>query len=167
MSDREIIRVYVTSEMKNRIRKAAKQRDVSASQWMKEAAQTRLASGGPVIPLRPQQPQQQMPESAVKMLEKDNTSSGDRERMAFFFIMGSVDKFTRLQDKIYDFKAHSIRPEVLNEVDFSSGERRMILLAFNLYNNWECPSPNELLASLDKDNQELALKAMRVRFAMG
>ena len=72
-----------------------------------------------------------------------------------------------LQDEIYDFRAHTIRPDVLESIDFSSGERKVLLLAFNLYNGWECPSPHDIFTILDSNMREIALRAIQIRFLGG
>lgn len=105
--------------------------------------------------------------TTAAMLKKDGTHPEDRERLALFYVLGSVPKFVTLQDEIYNFKEHAIRPNVLESIDFSSGERKVLLLAFNLYNGWECPSPHDIFTILDSNMREIALRAIQIRFLGG
>ncbi|MZP31186.1 hypothetical protein GTO91_15875 [Heliobacterium undosum] len=105
-----------------------------------------------------------IPRAAQEMLARDSTNRGDRERLALFYILGSVSKLKRMQTRIYDFKERQIIPEVLSQADFSHGERCMLKLAFHLYNGWECPSVRDLFSTFDEDFRTIALKAIAIRF---
>lgn len=104
-----------------------------------------------------------------ELLERDNTRLKDNERQALFFVLSGNEDLFRKIDAFYDFEDHSIRPEGFNEVDLTSSTKALVELAFNLYNNYshvesEMKSVLDLFASLDENNFELALMAIRVRF---
>jgi hypothetical protein len=104
-----------------------------------------------------------------ELLERDNTRLKDNERQALFFVLSGNEDLFRKIDNFYDFEDHSIRPEGFNEVDLTSSTKALVELAFNLYNNYshvesEMKSVLDLFASLDENNFELALMAIRVRF---
>ncbi|MGO1372413.1 MAG: DUF6075 family protein [Senegalia sp. (in: firmicutes)] len=99
------------------------------------------------------------------LIDRDKMHKEDIERKALFYILaGNLDLYEKV-DYIYDFKNHIIIPECLEsrEVDFSSSSRKLIKLAFNLFNGF----PADVLDSfylLDEDNFELAINAIKVRF---
>lgn len=98
------------------------------------------------------------------LIAKDNTVDTDQERIALFFIISGIkDLYTKVNN-LYDFKEHWIKPDYFEKVDFSSGTRKMVELAFNLYNNSSALAPLELFSTLDSDNYSLALKAINIRF---
>ncbi|MFL2106489.1 DUF6075 family protein [Desemzia sp. FAM 23988] len=99
-----------------------------------------------------------------KLIAKDNTRATDKERIALFFIIsGNSDLYNKV-NSLYDFDEHWIKPNYFENVDFSSGDRKMVDLAFNLYNNSSALAPLELFSTLDNDNYRLAMKAINIRF---
>lgn len=65
---------------------------------------------------------------------KMNEREGDLGyRMALFRILASMDSLFMRKELIYDFKTGYIKPEVLDTIGWSSGERVMIKLGFNLF----------------------------------
>jgi len=103
-----------------------------------------------------------------QLLERDRTHQKDIERKALFYIVAGSHDLYKKADHIYDFKDHSIKPECLESesVDFSSGSRKLIQLAFNLYNGY----PADVLDTfnvLDDHNFNLAMDALRIRFNRG
>lgn len=98
-----------------------------------------------------------------RMLQEDGTAEGDRERLALFYVLGSVSDLAIRHAQLYDTERHVIRPEGLDGL--SSGVYKMAQLAFNLYNErMECPAPAELFGGLDVNNGQIALNALRLRF---
>ena len=99
------------------------------------------------------------------LVKRDQTHLEDIEWTALFWILaGNFDLFGKSKS-IYDFKDHSIIPEVLesDKVDFCSSSRALIQLAFNLFNSF----PADVMGTfrnLDDENYELALEAIKIRF---
>lgn len=100
-----------------------------------------------------------------QLLERDNTHKEDVERKALFYILAGNDDLYNKIDYIYDFEEHGITPKCLEseEVDFCSSSRKLIKLAFNLYNSF----PADVIDTfylLDEKNFNLALNALKLRF---
>lgn len=88
----------------------------------------------------------------------------DLERKAMFFIIaGNSDLYSKV-NHIYDFEDKSIKPECLEseDVDFCSSSRKLIKLAFNLYNGYSA-DVLDTLCGLDESNFNLAINAMKIR----
>lgn len=93
------------------------------------------------------------------------SAPNDLERKALFYILsGNLDLYEKV-DFIYDFEENSIRSECLEsgEVDFCSSSRKLIRLAYNLYNGYDA-DVLETFAALDENNFNLAMKAIKIRF---
>lgn len=99
-----------------------------------------------------------------ELIEKDGTYKGDNEREALFYILaGNMDLYRKV-DYIYDFKERAITPECLEGgVDLPSSSRRLIKLAYNLFNSYPADVIDSF-AGLDEDNFNLALNAIKIRF---
>lgn len=102
-----------------------------------------------------------------QLLENDNTHETDRERKALFFILAGNDDLYVKAKHIYDFTDHSIKIECLEEntVDLSSSSRRLVKLAFNLFNGYPA-DVYDTLSLLDDNNFDLAINAIKLRFNM-
>lgn len=101
------------------------------------------------------------------LIKRDGTSKKDLERKALFYIVaGNEDIYSKV-DYIYDFDERAIKPECLEsqEVDFCSSSRRLVKLAFNLFNGFPV-DVMDIFSSLDENNFNLALQAIRIRFDM-
>ena len=99
------------------------------------------------------------------LLKRDATHDKDLERKALFYILsGNLDLYKKI-DSIYDFEDNSIKSECLEngEVDLCSSSRKLIKLAYNLYNGYGA-DVLETFAVLDEDNFDLAIKAIKIRF---
>lgn len=100
-----------------------------------------------------------------ELMKKDGTDKEDLERKALFYILaGNIDLYSKV-NYIYNFKERIINPECLEseKVDFCSSSRRLIKLAYNLFNSF----PADVIDTfylLDEDNFELALNAIKIRF---
>lgn len=90
------------------------------------------------------------------LLERDKTHLQDKERIALFHILSGKDSLYQNIDKIYDFKDHTIKPECLDDGEWTNEDRKLIALAFNLYNNYKI-TPLEVFSGLSKDSFLLAL----------
>ena len=101
----------------------------------------------------------------IALLTKDNTAETDVERKALFRIFSTDDLFRKVTH-LYDFKEHSIKPESLEngEVDLSSSSRKLVMAAFNLYNGHYKADLCDTFASLDDENFELVIQAIKIRF---
>ena len=101
----------------------------------------------------------------IALLIKDNTAETDVERKALFRIFSNDDLFGKVTH-LYDFKEHSIKPESLEngEVDLSSSSRKLVLAAFNLYNGHYKADLCDTFASLDDENFDLMIQAIKIRF---
>ena len=71
------------------------------------------------------------------------------------------EKFT-----LYDFNERSIKPEVLEngEVDLSSSSRKLVKVAYNLYNGHYESDVLDTFAGLDDQNADLVIQAIKIRF---
>lgn len=99
-----------------------------------------------------------------ELIGKDRTSNTDTERLALLWILANNDDLYFKVNSIYDFAERQIRPECLEgTIDLCSGSRRMVRLAFTLFNGF----PADIMDSfscLDNDNFKLAMEAIKIRF---
>lgn len=107
-------------------------------------------------------------EERYEMLkQKDNTSDGDAERLALFYILANNDDLYVKAEYIYNFKEHSIRLDCLDSegVDFTNRSKALIRLGFNLYNGYKDDYSDvmSIMSVLDADNFEIAMKAIRYK----
>lgn len=98
------------------------------------------------------------------LLEKDNTNPTDLERKSLFYILANADIFSKV-DYIYDFNTHWIKTDYFEKTDFSSSSKKMVELAFNLYNGNPSPDPLRIFSGLDDDNFQICLNAILIRFS--
>lgn len=99
-----------------------------------------------------------------KLIEKDRTVDTDRERKALFFVISGVTDLYNKVDRLYDFKSHWIKDDCFEKEFFSSSQKKLLQLAFNLYNNSNAPAPLDLFSNLDNESYILAMKAINIRF---
>lgn len=102
-----------------------------------------------------------------ELLERDGTHPKDSERKALFFILAGNEDLYNKVDYIYDFKDNSIHTDCLEgkDFDFCSSSRKLIKLAFNLYNSYDFPADVvDTFYLLDNKNFNLALNAIKLRF---
>lgn len=111
-----------------------------------------------------------------ELLARDNTRKEDIERQSLFYLLSGIDclyylyyKERKLNiEEIYDFNEHTIKPECLVNLSKSSKlqltreERKLIALAFNLYNNFSI-TPLEAFHGLSKAAFDLAVSAIALR----
>jgi hypothetical protein len=100
-----------------------------------------------------------------ELVKKDGMSKNDLERLSMFYILSSNNDLYSKINYIYDFDKRSIRPDCLEDdnVDFCSSSRKLIRLAFNLYNGFSAEVLNTF-AGLDDNNFEIALNSLKIRF---
>ena len=99
-----------------------------------------------------------------ELLVKDLTHEGDIERKALFHILANNVELYDMLHEIYDFKDHSIKPECLQSAKLTSATRSLVNLGFNLYNNYNKVTVYSVFVSLDSDNTQIALDAIKIRF---
>ena len=99
------------------------------------------------------------------LLLRDDTAQGDLERYSMFLVFSGNDDLYSKVDHFYDFENHEIIISSLDTatVDLSSSARKLVCLAFNLFNAYPCDVA-ELFTVLDSDNFSLAISAIKVRF---
>lgn len=101
----------------------------------------------------------------LNLIRKDGTHEKDTPRRAMFYIIANNPDLYKKVNHIYDFSDHSIKIECLEEytVDFSSGSRSLVKIAFNLFNGYPADI-RDTLSALDKNNYDLAIQAIAIRF---
>ena len=107
-----------------------------------------------------------MEEKIHEYIKRDNMSEGDLERLSMFYILSNNKDLSSKVNYIYDFKNRSIKSNCLDneDVDFCSSSKKLIRLAFNLFNgNYPADVLNSF-SGLDDDNFEIALNAIKIRF---
>lgn len=102
-----------------------------------------------------------------ELTQKAEVFEGDIERKALFFILAGNDDLYKKVNHIYDFRESEINPDCLEsgKVDFSSSARKLVKLAYNLYNSY--PSEETVIDTfylLDEENFKLAINAIKLRF---
>jgi len=96
------------------------------------------------------------------LLQRADVDPMDNEQRGFFYVLASKDLYP-MADRIFDFEQGFIKPAVLDEGWNTGGSRRLITLAFNLFNGWEA-NVRDVFSGLDDKNFEIALNAIRARF---
>lgn len=116
-----------------------------------------------------------MIEPYENFLEVANIAEWNAERRAFFYIIGNNPELLEISEKIYDFKADSLRfyenennesGLFTGEEDFkalSSTAKRLLRVAVALYNGQECDL-FDLFAHLDQEGYQIVSKAIEIRF---
>jgi len=99
-----------------------------------------------------------------QLLERSGATTGDLERRALFHIISGNDEIYSNVDSIYDFKENVIRTESLEEdVYLSSSSRKLVKLAYHLYNGYEA-SLLEVFSGLTDEDARLGIEAIKIRF---
>lgn len=101
-----------------------------------------------------------------QLLERSDATPGDLERKALFHIIAGNDELYNNLNSLYDFDENVILTECLgeeSEVYLSSSSRKIVKLAYHLYNGYET-SVLEVFSGLDDDNARLAIEAIKIRF---
>lgn len=98
-----------------------------------------------------------------QLMALDKTSQSDIERKSLFFLIARNDELWTLQDQIYDFKEHQIKPEILDS-GICTSSKSLIQAGFSLYNGYPTKSLLDCFSGLDRENFELLIQAIRIRF---
>ena len=99
-----------------------------------------------------------------QLLERSDATPGDLERKALFHIIVGNDELYSNVNSIYDFKENIILTESLEgEIYLSSSSRKLLKLAYHLYNGYET-SVLEVFSGLTDDDARLAIEAIKIRF---
>lgn len=107
-------------------------------------------------------------ERFYSMLISDRTSDRDRERQAMFYIIAGNQELYNHVRQIYSYQTHRLRPNSLNKLRcMCSSSQKLLRLSLHLYNsiNLSDMTPYNLLNNLDRDNLNLALNGMLLRFS--
>lgn len=99
-----------------------------------------------------------------KLLKRDETHPKDRERLAMFYIFANNQDLYSKVDVLYDFELQQIKLDYAEQADFCTSSQRLVQLAFNLYNGNGPADVLETFCYLDKQNFEVAMEAIRIRF---
>lgn len=98
------------------------------------------------------------------MLEMSGATPGDLERRALFHIIAGNEELYNNVNSLYDFDENVILTECLDgEVYLSSSSRKLVKLAYHLYNGYET-SVLDVFSGLGDDNARLAIEAIKIRF---
>jgi hypothetical protein len=98
-----------------------------------------------------------------KLCKLDRTSDRDVERKSLFYILAGNDDLWNKRNAIYDTEDRSIHLNFDELADFGSSSRKLIELAFSLYNGYKADVLNTF-SGLDEENFDLAIDALRMRF---
>lgn len=100
-----------------------------------------------------------------EMMETNNTSHNDRERVALFYILASIDKFRDCPDEYYNFNKGIINSEALDGI-LSDGELALLRLGFHLFTGRDDYKATVIntFSSLGDKWSYIALKAIQLRF---
>lgn len=96
------------------------------------------------------------------LLKRDGTHLNDFERKALFYIFAGNEEIMNQVDFLYDFQERMIRLDNGEKAPICSSGKSLVLLAYNLYNNYPCGTVLELFRNLDRQNGELALNAIKI-----
>jgi len=107
-----------------------------------------------------------------ELLERDNTKTHDNERKALFYIIAGNEELYSKMEYIYDFDTRMIKHDLLNinedspsyMTEPSSTTRKLLELAFNLYNPHNKVDVHDVFSRLGKENFKLAMEAIQIRF---
>jgi hypothetical protein len=101
------------------------------------------------------------------LLQWDGTNESDLERKAMFYIFSGNEEIMKCIELFYDFEERVMKTEITDNIGYLlSGERSLVLLGFNLFNNFPCGTVMDLFRSFDERNCELALNGIRIRLGM-
>lgn len=101
-----------------------------------------------------------------QLLELSGATPGDLERRALFHIIAGNDEIYSNVNSLYDFGENVILTEYLEgegDVYLSSSSRKLVKLAYHLYNGYEA-SVLEVFSGLGDTDAKLAIEAIKIRF---
>ncbi len=102
-----------------------------------------------------------------ELLDKVGADANNPEHKSLFWIISQNKTFYKRANQIYDFNTNTILPECLVEETFSTSEKAMLRLAFNLYNGLMSHNNDvaDIFSVLDDHNFEICIEAIRKRFS--
>lgn len=111
-------------------------------------------------------------ENFNNLIKKAEVRNGDIERKSLFYIIAGNSDLMNQVEMIYNFKENWLQDSEVNEdgekyfkgVLTSSGSKKLLNLATQLYNNFNKQSVLDTFGYLDTENRKLALNAIRLRF---
>lgn len=96
-------------------------------------------------------------------------SESDKERKSLFYLLALLSDTRNNINDLYNFKENWIKVEGINKCWQTGGTTKITKLAFNLYNGWRGEDGDDYsplhLFSVDDDNREYLLEAIRIRFS--
>lgn len=101
-----------------------------------------------------------------QLLEMSGATPGDLERRALFHIIAGSDELYKNLNSLYDFEENVILTECLgeeSEVYISSSSRKLVKLAYHLYNGYEA-SLLEVFSGMTDEDARLGIEAIKIRF---
>lgn len=101
-----------------------------------------------------------------QLLERSGATTGDLERRALFHIIAGSDELYKNVNRLYDFEENVIKTDCLEgggEVYLSSSSRKLVKLAYHLYNGYEA-YVLEVFSGLGDEDAKLAIEAIKIRF---
>lgn len=101
------------------------------------------------------------------LLVKSNSTTSDLERLSMFYIFSGNDDLYNKVNFLYNFDENVIIADCLENChqDFSGSSKSLIRLAFNLFNGYP-GDINEIFQSLDSQNANLAINAIKLRYGI-
>ena len=100
-----------------------------------------------------------------ELINRDNTSLDDVERLQLFYTIACTDALYNRADRIYDFDNHQIKPSAFKRCQNSTEYDAMMLRrALHLYNSYLCKdvSTADLLDKLDYQNRLTVINAQLI-----
>lgn len=104
-----------------------------------------------------------------ELIKKNGANNEGSDIKAMFFILSGENSLYNSVEKLYDFKERVITPE--KKGILSSGQEALLVLAYNLYCNWDkynerinTYSVTDVFERLDKRNFKLAINAIKIAF---
>lgn len=99
-----------------------------------------------------------------QLLELSGATRGDLERKALFHIIARNEELYSNVNSLYDFEENVIKTDCLDgEVYLSSSSRKLVKLAYHLYNGYDA-SVLEVFSGLGDDDARLGIEAIKIRF---
>lgn len=99
----------------------------------------------------------------------------DTEWLSTLYLIASNETLFRDRNKLINFKERSINPEKWFVNPYSSGENKLLALAFNLFTQSEYYetfngkrfyiTPMDIFTSLDSQYRWVAIEAIKIRFS--
>lgn len=100
-----------------------------------------------------------------------NIAPDDKERSALFFIIAGVDGLFNRREEIYNFNKRQLNLNfngdgdvIDNDLFLSSSEAGLLKLGIQLYNTNGTATFHDVFRSLDIQNTNLAINAIRIRY---